>query len=210
MKWHDGKPFTSADVKVYLGRAEGRATKLDIVRNPADLVHQPRGDDQRRPRRHLQARPAAAVVLSMLASGYSPVYACHVPGRDMRSKPIGTGPFKMVEFKRNRSIKLVRNPDYWKKGRPYLDAIDWKIVPNRSTRMLGFTAGEFDMTFRFRRHLPMLQRTSRRRSRTRCARHGRPASTATSWSIATNRRSITLRSRRAMVLAIDIRRFPTS
>ena len=40
----------------------------------------------------------------------------------MRTKPIGTGPFKFVEFKRNESIKLVRNPDYWKKGRPYLDA----------------------------------------------------------------------------------------
>ena len=42
----------------------------------------------------------------------------------MRTKPIGTGPFKFVEFKRNESIKLVRNPDYWKKGKPYLDAIE--------------------------------------------------------------------------------------
>jgi len=64
-----------------------------------------------------------------------------------RTAPIGTGPFKVVEFKRNESIKLARNPDYWNKGKPYLDAIDWKIVPNRSTRLLGFTAGEFDMTF---------------------------------------------------------------
>ena len=44
----------------------------------------------------------------------------------MRTKPIGTGPFKFVEFKRNESIKLVRNPDYWKKGQPYLDAIEWQ------------------------------------------------------------------------------------
>ena len=58
----------------------------------------------------------------MLASGYSPVYPCHVLRPDMRTKPIGTGPFKFVEFKRNESIKLVRNPDYWKKGQPYLDA----------------------------------------------------------------------------------------
>ena len=63
------------------------------------------------------------------------------------TKPIGTGPYRFVEFKRNESIKLARNPDYWNKGKPYLDAIDWKIVPNRSTRLLGFTAGEFDMTF---------------------------------------------------------------
>ena len=42
-----------------------------------------------------------------------------------RSAP---GPFKFVEFKRGDSIKLVRNPDYWKKGKPYLDGIDWKII----------------------------------------------------------------------------------
>jgi peptide/nickel transport system substrate-binding protein len=65
----------------------------------------------------------------------------------MRSKPIGTGPFKFVEFKGNESVKLVRNPDYWRKGRPYIDAIDWRIVSNRSTRVLAFVAGEFDMTF---------------------------------------------------------------
>ena len=95
--------------------------------------------------------------LTMLAGGYSPVYSCHVPGRDMRSKPIGTGPFKVVDFKRNESIKLVKNPDYWKKGRPYLDAIDWKIVPNRSTRMLGFQSRRVRHDVRFRRHLPAAQ-----------------------------------------------------
>ena len=65
----------------------------------------------------------------------------------MRTKPIGTGPFKFVEFKSNESVKLVRNPDYWRKGHPYLDGIDWRVISNRSTRALAFVAGEFDMTF---------------------------------------------------------------
>ena len=47
----------------------------------------------------------------------------------MRSKPIGTGPFKVVDFKRNESIKLVKNPDYWKKGKPYLDASSGRSCP---------------------------------------------------------------------------------
>ena len=85
-------------------------------------------------------------LLAMLASGYTAVYPCHVSGRDMRVKPIGTGPFKLVEFKSNDSIRLVKNPDYWKKGQPYLDAIEWRIVPSRSTRLLAFAAGEFDLT----------------------------------------------------------------
>ena len=46
----------------------------------------------------------------------------------MRQHPIGTGPFKFVEFKPNESIKVTRNPDYWKPGRPYLDGIEFTII----------------------------------------------------------------------------------
>ena len=72
-------------------------------------------------------RPQPALV-ALLASGWSPVYPCHVSPRDMRQHPIGTGPFKFVEFKPNESIKLTRNPDYWKPGRPYLDGIEYTII----------------------------------------------------------------------------------
>jgi peptide/nickel transport system substrate-binding protein len=63
----------------------------------------------------------------------------------MRSHPIGTGPFKFVEFEPNQSIKITSNPHYWKKDRPYLDGIEYAIMSNQSTRMLGFIAGKFDM-----------------------------------------------------------------
>jgi len=58
----------------------------------------------------------------------------------MRQHPIGTGPFKFVSYKPNESIRLARNPDYWKSGRPYLDGIEWRIIPNRSTALLAFVA----------------------------------------------------------------------
>ena len=75
----------------------------------------------------------------------------------MRTKPIGTGPFKFVEFKQNESIKLARNPDYWKKGLPYLDGIEFTIIPNRSTAILAFIAGKFDMTFPTEVTIPLLK-----------------------------------------------------
>src|SRR5205807_8100327 len=101
-------------------------------------------------------RPQPALV-ALLASGFSPVYPCHVPAAQMRQHPVGTGPFKFVEFKPNESIKVVRNPDYWKKDRPYLDGIDYTIVPNRSTAVLGFIAGQFDMTWPWSITVPLLK-----------------------------------------------------
>ena len=49
------------------------------------------------------------------------------------TNPIGTGPFKFIEYIPNQSIKVARNPDYWRPGRPYLDGIEYTIIANRST-----------------------------------------------------------------------------
>src|SRR5262249_11407616 len=94
---------------------------------------------------------------ALLASAFSPVYPCHVPQQTMRTNPIGTGPFKLVEFRRGASIRLVRNPDYFKKDRPYLDEITYRVIDSRSTRMLAFSAGEFDITFPSDVSIPLLK-----------------------------------------------------
>jgi peptide/nickel transport system substrate-binding protein len=96
-------------------------------------------------------------LLALLASGYTPVYPCHVSPAEMRTHPIGTGPFKFVEFKANESIKLTRNENYWKKGLPYLDGIEFTIIPNRSTAILAFIAGKFDMTYPTELTIPLLK-----------------------------------------------------
>ena len=69
--------------------------------------------------------------------------------RDARSfqTGIGTGPFKFVQLKQNESVKFTKNENYWKEGRPYLDGIEYTIIKSRATRVLGFIAGEFDMTW---------------------------------------------------------------
>ena len=96
-----------------------------------------------------QPQPA---VIALLASGYSPVYPCYVPPQDMRQHPIGTGPFKFVSYKPNESIRQTRNSDYWKPDRPYLDGIEWTIIPNRST-----AAGKVDMTFPYEVTVPLFK-----------------------------------------------------
>ena len=148
VKWHDGKPFTAKDVACTLDKLQDKAADK-FRKNPRSIWwHNLKevivnGDHEVT---FQLGRPQASF-LSLFATGYNPVYPCHVSAAEMRTKPIGTGPFKFVEFKSNESVKVVRNPDYWRKGHPYLDGIDWRVISNRSTRALAFVAGEFDMTF---------------------------------------------------------------
>jgi peptide/nickel transport system substrate-binding protein len=158
VRWHDGKPFTAKDVQCTWDLLTGKATeKLRVnprkswYRNLASVSAN--GDYE--VTFHLN-RPQPAF-LGLLASGYSPVYPCHIPPRDMRQHPIGTGPFKFVDFKPNEFIKVTRNPDYWKKDRPYLDGIEYTVIRNLSTAILAFVAGKFDMTFAYSVTEPLLK-----------------------------------------------------
>ena len=158
VKWHDGKPFTAADVKCTWDLLTGRATEK-LRANPrkswwsnvAEIAVNGPAEAS-----FVLERPQPAI-LALLASGYSPIYPCHISPAQMRLHPIGTGPFKFVEFKPNQGIKLARNPDYWKPGQPYLDGIEYTIIPNRSTAILAFVAGQFDLTFPYEITVPVLK-----------------------------------------------------
>ena len=158
VKWHDGKPFTAKDVQCTWNKLTGKDPD-DFRKNPRAIwwhnLKEVTVNGDHEVTFNLN-RPQPSFV-SLFASGYTPVYPCHVSTKDMRTNPIGTGPFKFVEFKRGDSVKFVRNPDYWKKGQPYLDGIDWKVIENRSTRILAFVAGEFDMTFSADVTIPLLK-----------------------------------------------------
>jgi peptide/nickel transport system substrate-binding protein len=158
VKWHDSKPFTSNDVKCTFDMVMGKSPQK-FRKNPrkswydqvADVTTKGDFEVAFNLKRPQPALPA------LLASGYTPIYPCHVTPAEMRTHPIGTGPFKFVEFKANESIKLVRNPDYWKEGLPHLDGIEFTIIPNRSTAVLAFVAGKFDITFPTEVTIPLLK-----------------------------------------------------
>jgi peptide/nickel transport system substrate-binding protein len=206
VSWHDGKPFTAADVKctweLILGtgadklRTNPRKSwyrNLDAISTDGDTVTF-----------HLK-RPQPAFI-ALLASGYSPVYPCHVPAQNMRQHPIGTGPFKFVEYKPNEHIKLVRNEQYWKQGRPYLDGIEWTIIQSRSTALLGFVAGKFDLTFPFGVTVPLLKDIEKEAPQAHC--ELAPANQSTNLIV--NRDAPPFDNpeiRRAMALALDRKSF---
>jgi peptide/nickel transport system substrate-binding protein len=150
VKWHDGQPFTAKDVKF----------TFDVVREakdaPAKLRINPRKEWYANveaietPDAHTAVfrlkRPQPSL-LTMLASGYSPIYPAHVPLAEHRTRCVGTGPFKFKEWKRGESVELVKNPDYFVKGRPYLDGVKFPIVVERGTRVAALQTAQVDAAY---------------------------------------------------------------
>ncbi|MEM7507732.1 MAG: ABC transporter substrate-binding protein [Pseudomonadota bacterium] len=142
--WHDGEPFTSADVQF---------TVMEVL----SKIH-PRGPNSFRevtsidtPDEHTAvfnlANPAPYMLRAL--SGYeSPIVPKHLlEGQDIRSadlanKPVGTGPFKFVEWKKGQFVRLDKNENYWREGLPYLDRLVGRFIPDASTRTAAMENGE--------------------------------------------------------------------
>jgi peptide/nickel transport system substrate-binding protein len=147
VRWHDGQPFTARDVKY----------TFDIVREARDAPAKLRLNPRKEWYSNVEAievadaytvifrlkRPQPSLLM-MLAAGYSPVYPAHVPVGTLRAKCVGTGPFRLKSYVPGQVVELERNPDYFVKGRPYLDGIRYTIIPERSTRMAALQAGRLD------------------------------------------------------------------
>ena len=150
VRWHDGRPFTSKDVKF----------TFDMLREapdaPAKLRINPRKDWYANIEAIEAADPHTVVfrlkkpqpsLLLMLASGYTPVYAAHVPPASYRTGCVGTGPFKVKEWRKGEYVEYVKNPDYFVKGRPYLDGLKYFVIVERGTRQAALQAGKLDVSF---------------------------------------------------------------
>ena len=144
VSWHDGKPFTSADVKFTVMEVLGK-------------VH-PRGPNSFRavadietPDEHtavFKLKSPAPYMLRALSAYESPMVPKHLlEGRDIRAadlanNPVGTGPFKFVEWKKGQYVRLDKNENYWKAGLPYLDRAVARFIPDASTRTAAMEKGE--------------------------------------------------------------------
>ncbi len=142
--WHDGKPFTSADVQF---------TVMEVL----SKVH-PRGPNSFRevtavetPDDHtaiFKLKNPAPYMLRALSAYESPIVPKHIlEGTDIKSNklgnnPVGTGPFKFVEWKKGQYVRLDKNENYWREGLPYLDRVVGRFIPDASTRTAAMENGE--------------------------------------------------------------------
>jgi peptide/nickel transport system substrate-binding protein len=148
--FHDGSPLTSADVKASWDR---------IVFPPEGVVSQRRSLYE--PIKSIEAPDAHTVVFrmhypsaSILAEMAAPanfIFAKKYLDQDphyYKSHVVGSGPFKYKNYVRGSYIELERNPNYWKKGLPYMDGIKYFIMKDTSARAMALRAGRVDVEFR--------------------------------------------------------------
>jgi peptide/nickel transport system substrate-binding protein len=145
--WHDGTRFTSADVKFTF---EDVLLKFH-ARTKASMGDALAGIDAPDERTVVFRfkRPYAPLLLQLDATE-APIVPRHVfQGSDPQSNPanaspVGTGPFKLVSYKKGAEIRLARNPAYFRKPLPHLDEIVMRVIPDAGTQVLALENGEVD------------------------------------------------------------------
>ncbi len=149
--WHDGKPFTSKDVKFTFESVSGKyGAKFATTASVIDGIDTP---DDRTVVFRLK-RPFGPFLFSLTDYNNASIMPEHVyAGTNVLtnpatlSQPIGTGPFMMKEWDRGQTITLARNPNYWREGKPYLDEIVFRFIPDAAARVLALKAGELDFVY---------------------------------------------------------------
>lgn len=147
VKWHDGTPFTSADVKFTFDEVllkhhartkAGIGSVITSIETPGPHTVV------------FRLRKPYGALLQLLNVTEAPILPKHLyQGTDpltnpVNLKPVGTGPFKFESYRTDQQVVLVRNPDYFKPGLPYLDRLVFRVIPDSNAQTLALLAGEAD------------------------------------------------------------------
>jgi peptide/nickel transport system substrate-binding protein len=144
VKFHDGTPFNAAAVKFTFDRAlrgtpPARWASLAGSLSGAEVVDDLTVDVTTR-------EPYGPILrtIAMYCTGIVSPTAVQKMGEGFSRAPVGTGPFKFVEWKTNTHVILERNPDYWGDKAP-LDRVIFKVIPEEGARMIALQTGDADM-----------------------------------------------------------------
>ena len=148
VKWHDGKPFTADDVVFSLDKfhREVHPRWRPVVSAQVEKIE--KVDDLTI--RITLKQPFGPMIMTQEVAS-APMIPKHIyDGTDYRANPanntpMGTGPYKFKEWKKGSYIHLVKNPDYWAKGKPALDEIYWQIIPDAAARAVAYETGKVDV-----------------------------------------------------------------
>jgi peptide/nickel transport system substrate-binding protein len=161
VKFHDGTPFNAAAVKFTFERAlkgtpPARWASLAGSLSGAEVVDDLTVDV-------LTKDPYGPILrtLAMYCVGIVSPTAVQKMGEAFSRAPVGTGPFKFVEWKTNTHVIIERNPDYWG-DKALLDRVVFKVVPEEGARMIALQTGDADMVlFPAPTQLPALRKDAK-------------------------------------------------
>jgi peptide/nickel transport system substrate-binding protein len=146
--WHDGQKMTSKDVKFTLEQVSAKygskfaaaAARIKNIATPDEGTVVIELD-----------RPYGPLLFTLSSYGNAAILPEHLfagtnalDNPASRTAPVGTGPFMLAEFARGDHVTLKRNPTYWQSGKPYLDELIFKVIPDEATRVLALKSGEVD------------------------------------------------------------------
>jgi len=140
VKFHDGTPLTSADVKATLDRIMQQKGPIQPLWGTLDTVETP---DPLTARMKFKA-PIGTVLASAALLHILPAAKINQDG--FFNKPIGSGPFKVTDFKPDDSLTLEANTGYWG-GAPGLQTLIFRIIPEVTARLTAVETGEIDLTW---------------------------------------------------------------
>lgn len=148
--WHDGEPFTSADVKftfeemllqLHSRTKASVGAALESIETPDDDTVEFRFSE-----------PYAPLLLQLDVTE-APILPAHIyQGTDVRenpanSAPIGTGPFRFSSYTPDEEVRLTANPDYFEDGLPYLDEVVLRVIPDKGNQVVALENGDVDWLF---------------------------------------------------------------
>lgn len=150
--WHNGEAFDTSDIQYHFDRifnpdAPGRPVGLTPGFKAIEVVDELTFD--------IITDGPYPMMINDLAPRWNVISSNEVAieefGDAYGDNPVGTGPFTFVEWEVGSHVKVAANDDYWG-GRPYLDEVTFRVIPEEASRLLALEAGEVDMVYGIPRH----------------------------------------------------------
>ena len=149
VRWHDGRPFTAADVQ-YTAMELWKKQLNYGTQLQQDLAAVDAPDPHTAVFRYARPMPLDLLLRALCDLGYvAPKHVfdgTNVLENPANTAPVGTGPFRFVEYQRGQFVIAERNPDYWREGFPYLDRMVWRFITDRSAAAAALETGQVQVS----------------------------------------------------------------